>query len=168
MLIIVWLLILAAQAPRTNEPVRQGAPPAATMDDRRTDAIRAANARYRDAWLANDSRQVMATLAPGATILPNGLAPITGEAAIRAFWFPPNGPATTVTAMETPIDELTGNGDLAVVRGTGTLSFTLRYPDGREQSATQRSWYVTVLRRQPDGRWLITLRAWSDLRPKAP
>jgi ketosteroid isomerase-like protein len=106
----------------------------------------------------------MATLAPGATILPNGLPPLTGAAAIRAFWFPECGPATTVTAMETPVDQLTADGDLAVGRGTGTLSFTLRYPDGRQQSATQRSRYVTVLQRQPDGRWLILWRAWSDLR----
>jgi uncharacterized protein (TIGR02246 family) len=132
---------------------------------RRTVAIREANQRYRDAWLTNDAAAVMSTLAPGAVILPSGMAAIAGEAAIRAFWFPSTGPATTVTAMDLEVDDILEADDVAVVRGTGTLSFTMAFQDGRTQSATQRSWYVNVLQRQSDGRWLIASRAWSDLRP---
>jgi uncharacterized protein (TIGR02246 family) len=136
-------------------------PPVARADET---AARAVTREYRNAWLANDPARVMATLTADAVLLPSGMKPIAGEAAIRRFWFPATGPATRVTAMELTIDGITGQGGVYVLRGTGTLSYELTYPDGRVQKATQASWFVNVVERQPDGRWLITSRAWSDLR----
>src|SRR5689334_11799901 len=124
-------------------------------------AVRAATQEYRNAWLANDAGRVMATLTPDAIILPSGLAPIEGQDAIRRFWFPTTGPATTVTAMELTIDEVNGSGDLAVVRGRGTLTFKTA---GSDASTSLRSTFLNILRRRPDGRWLIARRMWSDLR----
>jgi ketosteroid isomerase-like protein len=91
------------------------------------------------------------------------MEPISGAAAIRAFWWPAGGPATTITRMEQSIDDVSGEGDLAIVRGHGSLTFTMRQ-DGRETTRTQRSTFVNVIRRQPDGSWKITLRMWSDLK----
>ena len=48
--------------------------------------MRALEERYRTAWLANDSAAVMATLASDAVLMPGGEEPLTGGAAIRAFW----------------------------------------------------------------------------------
>ena|SRR5581483_1502988 len=123
-------------------------------------AIRAATLAYRDAWLANDAERVMATLTADAVLLPSGLPPIQGPTAIRAFWFPSAAPATTVTAMDLTIDEIDGSGDIAFVRGRGTLTFT----SGPSAAQSLRSTFINVLKRQPNGSWLIASRMWSDLR----
>src|SRR4029077_8893473 len=91
----------------------------------------------------------VATVRWGAVLLRGGMEPIAGAAAIRAFWWPADGPATTVTAMEQTIDEITGEGDLAIVRGHGSLTFTMRQ-DGRETTRTQRSTFLNIVRRQAD------------------
>jgi ketosteroid isomerase-like protein len=123
----------------------------------------AATRAYRDAWLSNRPAAVMATLTSDAVLLPSGMEPIRGEAAIRAFWFPSNRPATTVTAMEQTIEGVEGSGDVAVVHGRGSLTFSMKQ-DGREVVRSQRSTFLNVLRRQADGSWKIAIRMWSDLR----
>jgi len=134
----------------------------AANDDRA--AVIGAVQDYRNAWLANDRQRVMATLAADATIFPSGLPPIAGADAIARFWFPATGPATRVTAIETAIDDLLVDGDLAVAAGRGSLTFVMA-ADGRDGAPrTQRHWHVNVLRRQSDGRWLIWKRMWGDLR----
>jgi ketosteroid isomerase-like protein len=139
------------------------APGPTRPDSELRSAAAAATRAYRDAWLTNRPDAVMATLAAEAVLLPSGLEPIVGPAAIRRFWWPADGPATTVTAMEQAIDEIAGDGGLAVVRGHGSLTFTTRR-DGRDEVRSQRSTFVNVIQRQADGRWLITHRMWSDLR----
>jgi uncharacterized protein (TIGR02246 family) len=135
----------------------------ATLSPEARSAASAATLAYRDAWLSNAPEKVMATLTPDAVLLPSGMEPIAGAAAIRAFWWPADGPATTITAMEQTIAEITGEGDLAIVRGHGSLTFTMRQ-DGREATRTQRSTFLNVVRRQADGSWKITHRMWSDLK----
>jgi ketosteroid isomerase-like protein len=135
----------------------------ATLSPEARSAASAATLAYRDAWLSNAPEKVMATLTRDAVLLPSGMEPISGAAAIQAFWWPADGPATTITAMGQTIDEITGEGDLAIVRGHGSLTFTMRQ-DGRETTRTQRSTFLNVVRRQADGSWKITHRMWSDLK----
>lgn len=54
--------------------------------------------------------------------------------------------------------------DLAVVSGRGSLTFVTISNGAAGLSRTLASWYVNVLRRQPDNRWLISRRAWCDVR----
>ncbi len=145
-----------APAPRTS-----AAPPGAALRPGDAAAIRAATMAYRDAWLANDPDRVMATLTSDATLLPSGLAPIHGVVAIRAFWWPAAAPRTTVTAMELTIDEIDGAGDLAYVRGRGTLTFTT---DDGSAPRSLSSTFINLVRRQSNGAWLIAERMWSDAR----
>jgi len=126
-----------------------------------TAAIRAATLAYRDAWLTNDANRVMATLTPDAVLLPSGLAPIHGSAAIRAFWWPVGAATTRVTAMDLTIETIDGCGDIALARGRGTLTFTTGATSAPRSLA---STFINVLRRQPNGNWLIAERMWSDTR----
>ena len=127
-------------------------------------AVEQATLDYRDAWLANDAERVMATITSDAVIYPSTLAPIAGAERIRQFWFSATGPPTRVTDMQLTIDEVTVEGDMAVVSGRGSLTFvtTTRGVDSAPRS--QRSWHVNVLRRQADGRWRIWRRMWGDTR----
>ena len=105
----------------------------------------------------------MATFTPDAVILPSGLHPIEGAAAIRAFWFPA-GVTTTITAMELTVWSVHLAGSVAIVRGDGSLTYVSSGPAGAQAPTTLRSWFLNVLRKQPDGRWRIAERAWSDLK----
>ncbi len=135
----------------------------ATLSPEARSAVSAATLAYRDAWLSNAPEKVMATLTSDAILLPSGMEPISGAAAIRAFWWPAAGPSATITSMEQTIDEITGEGDFAIVRGHGSLTFTMSQ-DRQETTRTQRSTFLNVVRRQADGSWKITHRMWSDLK----
>lgn len=152
-LVVTWMVIAAAMT--LSSPVV----PTSQLSNADREAVIRVTREYRDAWLANDAERVLATLDPEAVLLPSSMNPIEGAAAIRTFWFGP-GPPTTVTAMEQEVSRVTGAGDVAVVRGQGSLTFRI----GDNAPVTQHSWFLNVLRRQRDGRWLIVERAWSDRR----
>ena len=153
-LVGTWMVVAAAI---TLSPAVVPTPFQLTPADR--EAVIRVTRDYRDAWLANDPERMMATLHPEAVLLPSSMNPIEGAAAIRAFWFGP-GPTTTITAMEQEVSRVTGAGDIAVVSGQGFLTFRI----GDNAPVTQHSWFINVLRRQRDGRWLIVERGWSDRR----
>jgi len=121
-------------------------------------SIRAAT----DSFVANvrtrrDSVNAQQLYAENASVLPPNSPIAEGRAAIRAWMaaFPP-----TSDFLLTPID-IVGRGDLAYVRGT--YAFKIVGPDGHEISA-DRGKYVEIRRRQPDGKWLITVDIFnSDL-----
>ena len=119
---------------------------------------------YCDAWLKGDAKAVMATLAENAVLLPSGLAPIVGDEAIRAFWWPPDSPPTKVLAMELEIEKSEGQDGLAYAWGKGSLTFSYEQ-DGKENTVSTQSTFLNVLRKQADGTWKTTCRMWSD-RPR--
>jgi uncharacterized protein (TIGR02246 family) len=125
--------------------------------------VRAACQAYRDAWVANDAAAVMATLTDDAVLLPSGMAPIVGSAAIRAFWWPPGASATRILGMELSIEEVGGEGGLAYARGRGSLTFSYA-KENKEVVVSQRHTFLNVLRREAKGQWRISHRMWSDLK----
>lgn len=147
-LLLVWLCAVHAAQPLT-QPDRA--------------AVEAATQAYRDAWLSNNPQRIMATLTADAVLFPSTLPPIAGSDAIRKFWFPASS-STRVIAMELSIDSVHVEGDLAVTSGMGSLTFVVTTNGNDGTPRTQRSWHVNVLRRQPDGSWLIWKRMWGDVR----
>jgi uncharacterized protein (TIGR02246 family) len=152
----------AEPTPDAAEPAADGAERAFTADDEA--AVRALEEAYRTAWLANDSAAVMATLTDDAVLLPGGLEPLAGEAAIRGFWWPDDGSETTITAYDIAVREVAGSGDLAYLRGEGSLEFTYTGADGESSELTSRAAHLSVARRDEDGVWRIARRAWSAIR----
>jgi ketosteroid isomerase-like protein len=122
--------------------------------------IKAADAAYAVAWLANDSEQVMATLAADAVIVPSGMIAIQGEEAIRRFWWPENSPSTQVTEFTLIQHEIGQDGATGFVRGSFMLAFEY---DGREYSSAGE--YLSLLRCDRAGSWKISHRMWSDRPP---
>lgn len=124
--------------------------------------IRAVSEAYCAAWLANDEAAVLALFSKDAVLLPHhGLDPVAGQSAIRAFWFPKDGPPTTVTVLTQRIDEVGGTCDLAYMRGHSTVSWTSgKGPAARVSS--NAGTFLNLLRRQPGGSWLITHQMWDD------
>ena len=72
------------------------------------------------------------------------------------------GPAAFATSFRTAAG---GAGDIAYVRGTGDLTFAWTDPDGQPREQRNRSVFLAIAVRQPDGAWKIRRRMWSDLLP---
>ncbi|MEO0558607.1 MAG: nuclear transport factor 2 family protein [Bacteroidota bacterium] len=119
---------------------------------------------YRTGWIANDSAAVMATLAPEAVLMPAGVEPLVGDSAIRQYWWPDDGSQTVIESYETVVDEVEGSGDLAYLRGRGSLAFTYRDTVGTVSSLSSESTHLSIARRGEDGSWEIIRRAWSPMR----
>ena len=118
--------------------------------------IRAADQAYADAWLANDSARVMATLTRDALVWPSGTPTAYRRAEIREFWFPANAAPTTVTRFVLLPREVWREGGTAMVEGVFELEFDY---DGTHYKRDGQ--YLSRMRKQ-DGKWKIAYRAWSD------
>jgi uncharacterized protein (TIGR02246 family) len=124
--------------------------------------LREVNEAYRTAWLAGDSAAIIRLLAPDAVLLPHhGDPPVVGLSAIRAFWWPPEAPPTTITSLDITTDGAEVHGDQGVLWGRFTLAFSFEL-DGRRRSMRNAGTYLMVLRRAQDGDWRITHRMWDD------
>lgn len=138
------------------------------LSDAETDAIRAVEQSYVEAWEANDSAAVMTTLAPDAVLVPDGMEPIRGDSAIRAFWWPGDGSETRVTRYATTIEEVGGRAGYGYMSGRGRLAFDWRRgPDEAWQSFTSHSVWLALVRRRPDGSWRMTHRMWHQVADEA-
>ena len=122
--------------------------------------IEAVRAAYVQAWLADDTSGVLATLHADAVLLPPGRLPLKGEGEIRAFWWPTDGSHTTITAFDWTLDEMVGTPELAFTRGISTVEWRYRKDTVRAEQTT-RSANLTILVRGADGRWRILRQMWG-------
>lgn len=124
--------------------------------------IRADVEQYRRGWLANDADAVRETFAKDAVLMPHhGLAPVVGMAAINEFWWPASATKTTITRFEQYIDEIGGDGKLAYMRGRSEVAWTVE-DQGKIQHWHNSGNFMVILRKQADGRWLMSHLIWDD------
>jgi len=151
--IAVALILLTAACSSSAPPAKQW-----TADDER--AIRTADSAFVAAWLRDDTSAVMRTLAADAVLMPAGQRPLVTPNDIRAFWWPTDGSHTKILAFQRTIDELAGEGDVAWVRGTDTLTWS--YAKGQTTSQLgNRSMTLAIWRRQADGSWQMSRAMWG-------
>jgi ketosteroid isomerase-like protein len=132
------------------------------LTDRDRAAIRANDSAYVAAWMRDDTTGVLATLSADPILIPGGLAPLNGLAAVKGFWWPSDGSHTKILAFGRTIEEIDGNGDIAFVRGADSLRFT--YTKGTNvQTSAMRSVTLAVVRRQTDGTWRIARMMWATV-----
>lgn len=129
------------------------APPDLSEADRV--AIRAATDSFVAYQRARRDSATAQLFSEDARFMPPNGGITEGRPAIRAWLaaFPPMANFTL-----TPI-EIEGRGDLAYVRGT--YSFTLVGPDGH-QIGEDRGKYLEIRRKQPDGKWLMTIDIYNS------
>jgi uncharacterized protein (TIGR02246 family) len=124
--------------------------------------IRAVLERYRTGWLAGDPDTVRACFTQDAVLLPHhGIPPVVGMTAINEFWFPAGSSKTTITRFVQKIDELGGEGGLAYVPGRSEVAWTVE-GDGKPQDWQNAGNFLAVLKKQADGKWLISHLIWDD------
>lgn len=124
------------------------------IDDVTQTAVNAALARDFATWAA--------LFLDDAVVNPPNEPAVKGRAAIRAWLekFPP------ITEFKLKNEKVEGRDDLAYLLGTYTMTIT---PSGAPGPVKDSGKFVTVVRRQPDGRWLCAVDMFSsDLPPPPP
>ena len=124
-------------------------------------SLRALDDAYVEAWLTEDAggqeKAVLALFDRDAVIMPGGGLPSeNGVANLKNFWFPEGAAPTIVTHFTHEIDEVEMSGDLGVVSGRYTLSFTYE-----NQSIAQAGNYLFVAKNRAGG-WRIKRMIWND------
>lgn len=122
-------------------------------------AIRAVPQSYAEAVLVSDWAAVASHYTEDAVRLPPNALLIEGRAAIQAAY--EGLPRTFTEFSSTPL-EIDGRGDLAYARGTATLTFAV---EGVPEPVSDTVKYLEILRKQPDGAWLITHICWNSDQP---
>ena len=155
--VLVALCFLPVGRPSVKPDQQHGILPAAD-----TAAIRMVLERYRLGWLANDAEEVRRRFTNDAVLLPHhGLAPVVGMSAIREFWWPVSTTKTTIVRFVQLVDEIGGGDALAYVRGRSEVAWSVE-DQGKVQHWHNAGNFMAILRKQPDGKWLMSHLIWDD------
>ena len=116
------------------------------------DAIRQIYPAFVAAKLARDVERELSFVTDDAVYTPPGIPDVVGKAALRAWWTSREA-ADSLELFELDPGEIAIAGDLAYSRGTSTSRFRNRRTG---QVSNQVVRHLDILRRQPDGHWLIS------------
>jgi ketosteroid isomerase-like protein len=116
--------------------------------------IREASAEFAKAVIARDLKALVSQYTNDGVLYPPGETMVKGHAAIEACLaaLPP------MRDFVLRVLSVEGQGDLAYVQGTYTL---VTAPPGAAEPVQDSGYFLEVLRRQPDGRWLIAVQMFT-------
>jgi uncharacterized protein (TIGR02246 family) len=128
------------------------------------DAIRQLYPGFVAAKLARDVERELSFVTDDAVYTPPGGPEVAGKAALRTWWTTREA-ADSLELFELDPGEIVVAGNLAYSRGTSTSRFRSRRTG---QISNQVVRHLDILRRQSDGRWLISrhIRNSSGLTPQ--
>jgi len=125
-------------------------------------AVQAVFEHFRNGWLSGSADAVLSTFAIDAVLMPHhGVPPVVGISAINEFWWPASSVKTTITRFAQTIDEVGGEGRIAYLRGRSDVAWTIENHAG-EEKWQNRGNFMALLRKQANGKWLITHLIWDD------
>jgi len=140
----------------------QQPPPPSPPDTRAADerAVREADAAWSKAAAAKDVEAYVGFLAEDALVLPPNAPMLTGEESMRKGLSEEMANPGFALSWQASKVEASRGGDLAYT--VGTYQFTMTGPKGKP--VTDRGKYVTIWRKQPDGKWKVVADIYnSDL-----
>ncbi len=120
-------------------------------------AIKASTVVFAEAVLAGDWAAFAVLYEEDAVFMPPHGPVVEGRVAIQALLelFP------SITQYEATIVQTDGRGDLAFVRATYSETYSV---EGTPEPIHDTGKFVEIWRKQPDGKWLISVEIWnSDL-----
>lgn len=122
-------------------------------------ALRALESSFVNAILNRDWSALATNYAEDAVLMPPNEPVVFGPTAISE-WFPNTG--LQVSEFTTNLSSLEGQPELGSVRGTYTLTFTVAPATA---AVTDSGKFLWLVRRGPDGRWLIAVDIWNSSVP---
>jgi uncharacterized protein (TIGR02246 family) len=155
--ILVSSLVIIGLALACQQPPPPSPPDTRAADER---AVREADAAWSKAAAAKDVEAYVGFLADDASVFPPNAPMQTGKESIRksvAETMPSPGVALSWQVSKA---EASRGGDLAY--SVGTYEVTMK--DAKGKPVTDRGKYVTVWKKQPDGKWKVAADIYnSDL-----
>lgn len=128
----------------------------ASLSQEDVTAIREFAAAYRDAALAQDFESLAALYTPdGVRNPPNAPPAEASPSSLRAGY-------QGVTELENAPDRIEGRGDLAHARGSYSITVA---SEGVDAPISDTGHYVAILRKQEDGRWLMSYLIFNSDQP---
>lgn len=107
---------------------------------------------FSEAIVARDVDALLTCYTDDAVAMPPNYPAASGHAAIRT-WLEAMPP---VKSIDFVVEEIAGSGDLAMVRGTYSMSLAV---PGVPQPLNDQGKYIEIRKRQPDGSWPM----WRDI-----
>jgi uncharacterized protein (TIGR02246 family) len=132
--------------------MQQQRPPASMNSSADADAIRKMYSGFVGAKLARDVERELSFVTDDAVYTPPGGSEVAGTAALRAWWTSREA-TDSLELFDLDPGEIVVAGDLAYSRGTSTSRFRNRRTGEISKQVVR---HLDILRRQPDGRWLIS------------
>jgi uncharacterized protein (TIGR02246 family) len=125
-------------------------------------AIEAANARFKAAYLRGDTTTIVDNYADDVILLPPNVEAVRGRDAVRQRLAREVAEAPSmVKDFKITTEDVLVSGELAVE--TGTVEFIVQPKTGNPVS--EKGKYVTVWKRQADGSWKIVRDAFNSSSP---
>jgi uncharacterized protein (TIGR02246 family) len=146
MAILVSSLVIIGFALACQQPPPPSPPDTRAADER---AVREADAAWSKAWAAKDLEGSLSFVADDALVLPPNAPILTGKESIRKWKSELMANPGYAESWQASKAEASRGGDLAYT--VGTYEFTLNDPKGKP--VTDRGKYLTVWKKQPDGKW---------------
>lgn len=147
-----------ARAPEAGRPS-----PSAVAAERESVALREADARAKEFFAAKEIERLLPFYAEDAALLPPRAAAVTGREGIRRFFTDVFRAPGFAMRWPGPIKvEVSGGGGLGYVMGR--YEFTAQ--DAQGSPTTDRGKYVSVWKKQPDGKWRFVADIWNSDQPE--
>ena len=123
-----------------------------TLSDRDTAEIRRMYRSFSEAIVTRNVDALLKYYTDDAVAMPPNYPAASGHTAIRA-WLEA---MPSVNNIDFVVEEIAGSGDLAMVRGTYSMSLAI---PGVPQSVNDQGKFIEIRKRQPDGSWPM----WRDI-----
>jgi uncharacterized protein (TIGR02246 family) len=123
--------------------------------------IRDLEDQWSKAASAKDVEKVVSFYANGAIVLPPNAPAASTKDAIRQFWTGVFGTPGASISWRTTNVEVGKSGDMAYA--SGAYQFTMNDPSGKP--TTEHGKYITVWKRQSDGKWKCAADIWNSDMP---
>ena len=145
-LLCTLALLSLAACTQVNAPA-----PVADTHDADVKAINDLEASALKAWAAKDMDGILAQYAPDSILVVTATPPSKGTAELRGMLTELlKDPALTLN-LEAAVTEVSGS--IGYQRGTYTIQVT---DPKSKKPVTEKGTYLNVLKKQADGRWLVT------------
>jgi ketosteroid isomerase-like protein len=120
------------------------------LTDEDISAILAMEARHRDQAARQDFDAMAEDIAEDFVVWAPNQPDVAGKSELREWQRAWEG--VSFDTYELPVDEVIGCGDLAFVKGSYSMVFT---PEGATNPISDSGRWIHLLRRMPDGNWVI-------------
>ena len=108
---------------------------------------------YRQAWLADDSARVMSHVS-GEFAMMTPVRTVSGKEQVRAYWYPSRDTTYPIRKYDVTSQRVYGSGEYIVAEGLSFLAWDTKVKDSVVASATSKSEYINVLRKEA-GAWKL-------------